>query len=409
MQIELHVCNIYISVKLPGNNFTKRQIINLAAIILLLLAIPLTLVILKQRQETKQHALQTSAQCTPDDGSIPGGYSYTPGSLEIYTSVIETDGSINPIPGVHLKASKIDNNQGTGANAPINWADGSGCGFSAEGITDARGRMNLEPLNCAHNNFRVWYGESGPGQLPSDVVLDESRSEFQPDGADQSNVKRSVDIGNLPLKNGFAGILKLYYRRNASVQPTPTNTPAPTETPVPGATSTPTPTGTPVPTNTPTPTNTPSPTPTGTIAPTPTGTLTPTNTPTLTPTPIPTHTPTPTPTATPIPPTPTRTPTPTPTNTPTPTRTPTPTPTGTIAPTPTPTSTPIPTATPVPTTVIVYVAPAQPTPTTPAVVIIAQATPRPTVAPTGTTETSIAFVTLGTIFTLFGLIILLKL
>lgn len=97
-----------------------------------------------------------------------------------------------------------------------------------------------------------------------------------------------------------------------------------------------TPTETPTPTTDPsqaTPTNTP--TPTGTLTPTPTGTLTPT------PTPSPTLTPTPSPTRTPTP-TPTRTPTPTLTFTPTPTQAPTATATMT------PTNTPIPTATSTP-------------------------------------------------------------
>ena len=215
--------------KLFNTSFSKKQIISFIAIAIMVLAIPSTIYLTQQRQIVKNYALEGSAQCTPnrDDGT-PGDYtySYKPGALEIYVSVIEEDGSIGPIPGVYLRADRKDNNPGTGENAPINWTDGAGCGFSAEGITDAGGHVNLEPLNCAHNNFIVSNVDpSGniPGGLPPDVDFDSSATTFQPDGNDQS-YSYTPDISNLPLGNGYAGILKLYYKRKPS-QPTPTPAP----------------------------------------------------------------------------------------------------------------------------------------------------------------------------------------
>ncbi len=102
-----------------------------------------------------------------------------------------------------------------------------------------------------------------------------------------------------------------------------------------------TPTATPTATLTPTITTTPTSTPSATT----TVTSTPTNTPTDSPTPTPSKTPTPTPTNTPSP-TPTRTPTPTATTTPVPTATPTPSPTATATVSPTATATVVPTQTP---------------------------------------------------------------
>lgn len=204
-------------------NFSKKQIIGFIGIAIIILAIPFTIFLTQQRQIFKNYALQSAAQCTPDDGSIPGGYSYTPGALEIYVSVIETNEAVGPIPGVYLRADKLGNNEGTGVNAPRNRSDGAGCGFSAEGITDGSGHVNLEPLNCNHNNFKVSNVDpSGkyPGGLPPDVVFDSQASTFQPDGNDQNNVY-IPDISNLPLGNGYAGILKLYYRRKPPTQPTP--------------------------------------------------------------------------------------------------------------------------------------------------------------------------------------------
>jgi len=212
--------------------FSKKQIISFIVISILIAAIPPTIYLLQQRQIIKSNALEPTAMCTPEDGSFPGGYSYTPGALEIYVSVIEANGNIGPIPGVYLRADKIDNNQGTGANAPKNFSDGAGCGFSAEGITDSSGHVNLEPLNCAHNNFKVSNVDpSGkyPGGLPPDVVFDSLATQFQKDGNNPSFI--TPDISNLPLDNGYAGILKLYYRRRPAVQqstPTPTPTPPPT-------------------------------------------------------------------------------------------------------------------------------------------------------------------------------------
>lgn len=206
--------------------FSKKQIISFIVISIIIAAIPPTIYLLQQKQIIKSNALEPTALCTPDPnnpGSIPP-YSYTPGALEIYVSVIETNEAINPIPGVYLRADKIDNNPGTGDNRPINDIDGAGCGFSAEGITDALGHVNLEPLNCAHNNFKVSHG-SNPSGLPPDVEFDSLATQFQKDGNDPSFI--TPDISNLPLDNGYAGILKLFYRRRPSVQSTPTPTPTP--------------------------------------------------------------------------------------------------------------------------------------------------------------------------------------
>lgn len=218
-----------------GNvNFSKKQLIIFIGIVFVLLAIPLTVVFLQQTQIIRQNALQPTAVCIPTNGSIPGGYSYTPGSLEIYVHVVETNGAIGLIPGVFIRAVKKGNNLGTGANAPRNFADGPGCGFSKEGTTGSDGHVNLEPLNCAHNNFEVFI-LSG---IPSDVEFDSTRSTFQPDGNNQTRLLPNPDIHNLALENGYAGILKLYYKRKPSA--VPTNTPTPTPTGIPGATPAPT-------------------------------------------------------------------------------------------------------------------------------------------------------------------------
>lgn len=232
--------------------FSRKQIISFIIISILIAAIPPTLYLLQQRQILKSKALEPTAWCTPDDNSIPGGYSYIPGALEIYVSVIEADNSIGPIPGVYLRADMIENNKGTGVNAPRNSSDGPGCGFSAQGITGASGHVNLEPLNCNHNNFKVSNIDPEgiyPGGLPGDVEFDSTASTFQPDGNNQSNVF-TPDISNLPLDNGYAGILKLYYKRKPSQSiPTPSPTPTPTPSPTPTSTLTPTPAPTPTPTS----------------------------------------------------------------------------------------------------------------------------------------------------------------
>lgn len=204
-------------------NFSKKQIISLIVIGLLIAAIPPTVNLSQQRQTIKSYALESAAQCIPEP-SNPNSiapYSYTPGALEIYVSVIETNGDIGPIPGVYLRADKLGNNLGTPPNDPKNFIDGEGCGFSAEGITDGSGHVNLEPLNCAHNNFKVSNSdpkEKYPSGLPPDVDFDSTASTFQPDGNDLNNVYLP-DISNLKLGNGYAGILKLYYKRKPSTPP----------------------------------------------------------------------------------------------------------------------------------------------------------------------------------------------
>jgi len=217
-------------------NFTKKQTISFIAILCILLVIPLTLVFLRRTQIIKQNALQTAPYtCVPDNGSIP--YTYTAGSLEVYVHVIEANGDIGLIPEIHVRAEQKGNNLGTGVNQPQGFSDGLNCGFIKEGITDSSGHVNLEPLNCGHNNFLV----SVTSGLPPDVVFQDKLTKFQPNGNDQNNVILP-DIGDLPLQNGYAGILKLYYKRTASVLPTPTNipgVPTATETPPPGATVTP--------------------------------------------------------------------------------------------------------------------------------------------------------------------------
>lgn len=121
---------------------------------------------------------------------------------------------------------------------------------------------------------------------------------------------------------------------------------------------------------------------------------------------IPTKTPTPTPSPTLIPnqtPTPTPTPTPTakPTVTPTPTSTPTPTPTSIPTSTPTPTLIILPTSTPSPSVEPSPTPTFTPTPTQ----FIAQATPQPTLPPTGDKNT-ILFGAGGIILTIIGGILL---
>ncbi len=109
-------------------------------------------------------------------------------------------------------------------------------------------------------------------------------------------------------------------------------------------------------------------TPTSTSTPTSTGSLTPTNTPTSTPTNSPT-------------PTATKTPTPTSTNTPTPTRTPTPTLTSTPTPSPTLLATPTTTPTSTP-TIAATMTPTAIPPTATATLVPPTSTTAPTVTPT---------------------------
>lgn len=127
-------------------------------------------------------------------------------------------------------------------------------------------------------------------------------------------------------------------------------------------------------------------TPTSTFTPTPTGSLTPTNTPTETPTNTPTETPTQTPTHTP-----TNTPTETPTPTESPTPTETPTPTDFVA-----------TNTPTPTTVTFVTS----TPTTTGFVPTATSTPAPTLPPTGTNVIAIGALLATALAIIGGLLLL---
>ena len=147
--------------------------------------------------------------------------------------------------------------------------------------------------------------------------------------------------------------------------PTTCTIPTPTITTTPAIT----PSTTIIPSISPSPYNSPTPSPSKAPNPTPT----PTTRPTLTP--YPTYTPIPTPTNYP-------TPTPRPTLTPYPTYTPMPTPT------PYPTNTPIPTPTLYPTYTPIPTQPAYIQPTQPPQIIVNNNKARPTMAPTGNTETT---------------------
>ena len=377
-------------------NISRKKLLNIIGLFLILIVIPITIVFLKQTQIFQPRALQPTVTCFTADPAFPNGYEYVPGALDVW--VIKTDSTgtayLGPIPGVVIHAEKLQNGacftDASCPNHPRTAIDGPGCGQSADGTTDSRGFTHLEPLNCGHNNFAL----TNPSGLPP---FHKYMGATLNDGP-----LNEVNISQLELLNGTTSVVKLFYLdETPSI---PTNTPVPptnTPTPPPGATLTPTPTRTPTPipgsTNTPTPTRTPTPVPGSTNTPTP---IPPTATPTRTPTPIP---PTPTATRTPTP-TGTLTPSPTPTRTPTPVpgSTSTPTPTGTLTPTATPTTTliaVIPTATP---TIPILLPTATPVPPTQ---IIVQATPVPTLPPTGFAETTIFAGSLGTVLAIIGFII----
>lgn len=217
-------------------NFSKKQIIS---VVFILLAIPLTLVFLRQTQVIKQNALESTITCHTDDiTNFPNGYEYSPGALDVW--VVKSDGpgstnEIGTISGVSIHAqAKHDNEPPEGSpNRARTEVDGGGCGFSADGTTDGNGYTHLEPLNCGHNNFAI--SSSG---LPSNVIWIGSTYN---NGALNAN-----DISNLDLRNGTTDVIKLYYYETQGPPSPPTdipNVPTPTDTPpTPTSTTGPSPT-----------------------------------------------------------------------------------------------------------------------------------------------------------------------
>ncbi len=283
----------------------KKKAFGLVAFLLVAVAIPLTLTLVKQRQEVRKRAFVTppggeiELSLTPVSGSILDPNStvnfivniknITTSSKEIYVAGVDLSYTpahfnISPASGVQCSNPNLP-------NAVKNSADPTGSRiYLTCSRTPGSGRLTIGAGQTAPLGTFIAVVTASAGTATS----------FEFKRGVVPNAVTSVDLAIQPSSPS-------QYTIRAAPTPTPTNTPIPTATvtPRPTATVTPRPTAT----NTPVPTATSTPVPTATSTPRPTATSTPR--PTATNTPIPTATPTPRPTATGTP-VPTATPTPRP-------------------------------------------------------------------------------------------------
>jgi hypothetical protein len=299
---------------------SKKKIFGLLGFLILLISIPLALFLVKQNQDTRQHAATFQPGGTTDScGLIQVSVAESP----VCPNVADVSGgNLNPKdpPATNNVSSytttytlrNTDTQKHSVKYEKMAYFCNSAYGVPGKDLVDG-----TEYPYCIDNpkvedvTVSIDPGTTQTIQVvvknPNNATCGTFQTDFNITAVDgnasctyQGPHPGHADGGSV----GASGFCQTGISCNSLI-PTPTATPSatPTFTPTPTAspTATPTPTASPSATPTPTASASATPTPTGTLTPTPTPTITNTPTPPLSPTPTLTGTQTPTPTLTPIP------------------------------------------------------------------------------------------------------------
>lgn len=214
-------------------NLSKKQIIGLIAILVILAATPLTIFIAQKRQEIRQHASSDPvtvyfADCTTNAANssiLTGPWAITLGSQPVLCLYIQTnDTSLN------LLGFDIQMNYDTGLNLNSITIQSGGLEFNTQ---------QINTYNNTTHSFEIERVSAKPGSIINGTLLIATLNFTPQTGSGTINY---TNLASSIIALNHTGYLTVGWTPLAyTISQTPTSTPIPTPTPTPILTPTPTP------------------------------------------------------------------------------------------------------------------------------------------------------------------------